>query len=68
MSEPIAIQGPLHAPLTSRVGMAGFTVGIVIVAIIFHDNHLTESAIIIHGRFLLSLYFIRWCYGTLFFA
>src|SRR5258707_460471 len=30
MSEPIA----LHAPLTSRVGMAGFTVGIAIVAII----------------------------------
>ena len=34
MSEPIAIQGPLHAPLTSRVGIAGFTVGITIVAII----------------------------------
>ncbi|MBR1225008.1 MULTISPECIES: ABC transporter permease [unclassified Bradyrhizobium] len=30
MSEPIAI----HAPLTSRVGVAGFTVGIVIVGII----------------------------------
>ena len=30
MSEPIAI----HAPLTSRVGIAGFTVGIAIVAII----------------------------------
>ena len=30
MSEPIAI----HAPLSSRVGMAGFTIGIVIVAII----------------------------------
>jgi peptide/nickel transport system permease protein len=30
MSEPIA----LHAPLTSRVGMAGFTVGIAIVGII----------------------------------
>src|SRR6186997_1269646 len=30
MSEPIAI----HAPLTSRVGMTGFTVGIVIVGII----------------------------------
>ena len=30
MSEPIAIPGPLHAPLTSRVGVAGFTVGIVI--------------------------------------
>jgi peptide/nickel transport system permease protein len=34
MSEPIAIQGPLHAPLTSRVGMAGFAIGIAIVAII----------------------------------
>jgi peptide/nickel transport system permease protein len=34
MSEPIAIQGPLHAPLSSRVGMAGFTIGIAIVAII----------------------------------
>jgi peptide/nickel transport system permease protein len=34
MSEPIAIQGSLHAPLTSRVGMAGFTVGIAIVGII----------------------------------
>jgi peptide/nickel transport system permease protein len=30
MSEPIAI----HAPLTSRVGVAGFTVGIVIVGVI----------------------------------
>jgi peptide/nickel transport system permease protein len=30
MSEPIA----LHAPLTSRVGMAGFTIGIAIVGII----------------------------------
>lgn len=30
MSEPIA----LHAPLTSRVGIAGFTIGIAIVAII----------------------------------
>jgi peptide/nickel transport system permease protein len=30
MSEPIAI----HAPLTSRVGMAGFTIGIAIVGII----------------------------------
>jgi peptide/nickel transport system permease protein len=30
MSEPIAI----HAPLTSRVGMAGFTIGIAIVAFI----------------------------------
>ena len=34
MSEPIAIQGPLHAPLTSRVGMAGFTVGLAIVGLI----------------------------------
>jgi peptide/nickel transport system permease protein len=34
MSEPIAIQGPLHAPLSSRVGMAGFTIGIAIVAVI----------------------------------
>jgi peptide/nickel transport system permease protein len=34
MNEPIAIQGPLHAPLTSRVGMTGFAVGIAIVGII----------------------------------
>jgi len=34
MSEPIAIQGPLQAPLSSRVGMAGFTIGIAIVAVI----------------------------------
>ncbi len=34
MSEPIAIPGPLQAPLTSRVGVAGFTVGIAIVAVI----------------------------------
>jgi peptide/nickel transport system permease protein len=34
MSEPIAIQGPLQAPLTSRVGMTGFAIGIAIVGII----------------------------------
>jgi peptide/nickel transport system permease protein len=34
MSEPIAIQGPLHAPLTSRVGMTGFAIGLAIVGII----------------------------------
>jgi peptide/nickel transport system permease protein len=34
MSEPIAIQAPLHAPVSSRVGTAGFTIGIAIVAII----------------------------------
>ncbi len=34
MSEPIAVHGPLHAPLTSRVGMTGFAVGIAIVGII----------------------------------
>jgi len=34
MSEPIAIQGPLQAPLTSRVSMTGFAIGIAIVAVI----------------------------------
>src|SRR4051812_5335525 len=34
MSEPIAIQGPLQAPLTSRVGMTGFAIGLAIVGII----------------------------------
>jgi peptide/nickel transport system permease protein len=34
MSEPVAIQGPLHAPLTSRVGITGFAIGIAIVGII----------------------------------
>ena len=50
MSEPIA----LHAPLTSRVGMTGFAIGIAIVAVIAAAA-LIGNSLILHDPFTQDL-------------